>query len=596
MTRADGDMTERPTLPLADRVDQACDRFEAARVAGARPRIEDFLSGTASEERESYLRELLILELAYLRRDGDCPIFDEYTARFPEHRPLIEAIFGRPIDGGERPAQTDRAKGVPTDRDATVPGPARLTLEVMEGPHKGRAFTFREHDSFIVGRSPQAHFQLPKKDSHFSRIHFLIEFNSPHCRMMDMKSTNGTLVNGKRVARADLKDGDLIQGGTTTIRVAIEQEAAYQGALSETVTYRGAQTAGGAPASEEKIAQPIEAPLAASSSSLPTEVESRSPSCRACGAPTTEHEQGSHPSDLRSTERSVCPTCSRAIDSQPQPIAGYEIIRELGRGGMGIVSLARWASDNALIALKTAIPDAAATHEEIAKFLREARILFDLNHPHIVRCVDVGNSAGYLYFAMEYVPGCDAHHLVRELGGPLTVRRAVRLICQMLDALAYAHSRRFVHRDIKPPNLLISGTGADESLKLADFGLARIYQSSRLSGLTITGDVQGTPAFMPPEQITRYRDVLPTSDIYSAGATLYYLLTKKHVYDFPKRVELRILKILEENPVPIRARRPDLPAALAATIDRCLAREPGDRFADADSLREALTPFLNSPL
>ena len=131
-------------------------------------------------------------------------------------------------------------------------------------------------------------------------------------------------------------------------------------------------------------------------------------------------------------------------------------------------------------------------------------------------------------------------------------------------------------------------------MKLADFGLARVYQSSRLSGLTITGDVQGTPAFMPPEQITRYRDVLPASDLYSAGATLYYLLTRKYVYDFPKRVELRILKILEEDPVPIRSRRADLPGRLADIIDRCLAREPSDRFPDAESLREALTQFVKS--
>ena len=208
---------------------------------------------------------------------------------------------------------------------------------------------------------------------------------------------------------------------------------------------------------------------------------------------------------------------------------------------------------------------------------------------------DVGDSTGYLYFAMEYVPGRDAHHVVREAGGPLPVGRAVRLICQMLDALdlcpcpAIRPSR---HQAAQPSDTRVYG--AEESSKLADFGLARVYQSSRLSGLTITGDVQGTPAFMPPEQITRYRDVLPTSDLYSAGATLYYLLTRKYVYDFPKRVELRILKILEEDPVPIRSRRADLPAPLADIIDRCLAREPEDRFPDAESLHEALKPFLRS--
>jgi eukaryotic-like serine/threonine-protein kinase len=588
-----------PPPPLTDRVDQACDRFEAAWMAGARPRIEDYLPEAGGPERESYLRELLILDLAYRRRDGEQPSFAEYASRYPEHLSAIAALFGVTSESREDLVATEREKPAPTVGEAAAGGPARLTLEVMKGPHKGRIFTFQEHDSFIVGRSAQAHFQLPKKDSHFSRIHFLIEFNPPHCRLMDMQSTNGTLVNGTKVARSDLKDGDLIQGGTTTIRVAIERVAGKETGLPETVTYRGARTAGAAPVPIE----PVEDVTGGRTAGLPApsvvsgsqpEVESPSSSCRACGATIPGPGEGSRAGEPRSGGRSLCPACRRLIESQPQPIAGYEIIRELGRGGMGIVSLARRTSDDFLIALKTVIPDVAATLEDIEKFLREARILFDLDHPHIVRCIDLGESTGHVYFAMEYVTGRDAHQLVRQAGGPLPVGRAVRLTCQMLDALAYAHARRFVHRDIKPSNLLVSGAGAEESLKLADFGLARVYQSSRLSGLTITGDIQGTPAFMPPEQITRYRDVLPASDLYSAGATLYYLLTRKYVYDFPKRVELRILKILEEDPVPIRSRLANLPGRLAEIIDRCLAREPSDRFPDAESLREALMPFLKS--
>ena len=160
-----------------------------------------------------------------------------------------------------------------------------------------------------------------------------------------------------------------------------------------------------------------------------------------------------------------------------------------------------------------------------------------------------------LFFAMDYVPGRDAEKLVKE-NGPLPIDRAVRLTCDMLEALCYAHARRFVHRDIKPSNLLVTTSEGIDVLKLADFGLARVYHSSRISGLTITGDIRGTPPFMPPEQITRYRDVTPACDLYSAGATLYYLLTGCYVYDFPKRVELRLLKILEEDPVPIRSAPP----------------------------------------
>ena len=148
-----------------------------------------------------------------------------------------------------------------------------------------------------------------------------------------------------------------------------------------------------------------------------------------------------------------CPACRRAAESQPQPIVGYEIISELGRGGMGVVSLARRMSDDALIALKTAIPDVAATPEDVAKFLREARILFDLAPPAHRPLPRRGRLDRASLFRDGVRAGRDAHHLVKEAGGPLAVGRAVRLTCQMLDALAYAHARRFVHRDIKPPNL-----------------------------------------------------------------------------------------------------------------------------------------------
>jgi serine/threonine-protein kinase len=588
-----------PAAPLTDRVDLACDRFEAAWLAGSRPRIDDYLPAADGPERASYLRELLILELAYRRRDGEEPSFGEYAARFPEHRSTISALFGVPSGAEEASKPAEHGTTARCAGQSTAVPTARLTLEVVAGAHKGRLYSFQEHDSFIVGRSAQAHFQLPKGDCHFSRIHFLIEFNPPHCRLMDLQSTNGTLVNGKRVAKADLKDGDLIQGGTTSMRVTISPVCGKKSGFPKTVSYRGARTAAGeavpvAPArddetAEARTARPIgEAATLAPPVSQPV-AERPSRLCRACGATISSHGDGS-----RADDHTLCPACSGAIASQPQPIAGYQIIRQLGRGAMGVVQLARRTSDGALVALKTIIPDAASTPEDIAKFLREARILSELRHPHIVRCVEVGDSAGYVYFAMEHVPGCDADRLVRKLGGPLPVARAVRLTCQLLDGLAYAHSRRFVHRDIKPSNLLVTVRDGEEVWKLADFGLARVYQSSRLSGLTITGDFGGTLAFMPPEQITRYRDVLPTSDIYSAGATLYYLLTRRYVHDFPKRTELRILKILEEEPVPIRSRREDLPRALADIIDRCLEREPEDRYLGAQSLREALLPFLQS--
>src|SRR5436189_104546 len=138
----------------------------------------------------------------------------------------------------------------------------------------------------------------------------------------------------------------------------------------------------------------------------------------------------------------------------------------------------------------------------------------ELRHPHIVGFRDMGEVGGQLYFAMEFVRGSDAHRLLKT-HTLLPIGRAVGLVCQLLEALEYAHAKGFVHRDIKPANLLVEEAGGREVPKLADFGLARVYQTSQLSGLTMMGDVGGTVAFMAPEQITHYREAKPPVDQYA---------------------------------------------------------------------------------
>ena len=137
----------------------------------------------------------------------------------------------------------------------------------------------------------------------------------------------------------------------------------------------------------------------------------------------------------------------------------------------------------------------------------------------------------------------------------MPIARAVSLVCQLLTALDYAHARGFVHRDVKPANLVVTVLEGRDVVKLSDFGLSRIYQSTSMSGLTLDGDLGGSPAFMAPEQFTELRNALPSVDQYSAGALLYTLLTERFPYDFPERLEQKIMKILLEDPVPIRARR-----------------------------------------
>jgi serine/threonine-protein kinase len=340
----------------------------------------------------------------------------------------------------------------------------RVSLTVTAGPYAGQVFSFSGHEVFLVGRSRRAHFRLPADDEFFSRLHFLIEVNPPHCRLADMGSKNGTAVNGTRVTSIDLHDGDLIQAGTTVLRVGVQAGEGTE-AEPETAAPTRSLPAVGRPAT-----------------SLPPTAGSRS-------APLT-------PPLPPPTWVGDCPPgASPEKGGEETPhIPGYELLEELGRGGMGVVYKAR-AGDGSLVALKTILPAVAGSRAQVARFLREAEVLRGLNHPHIVAFRDIGESGARLYFAMDYVRGTDAARLLKE-GGSFPVGRGVALVCQLLEALDYAHARRFVHRDIKPANLLVAQQGGREVARLADFGLARVYQASKLSGLTLDGDVGGTVPFM----------------------------------------------------------------------------------------------------
>ena len=480
----------------------------------------------------------------------------------------------------------------------------QITLTVTTGPHAGREFTFDGHDNFIVGRSKAAQFRLPSKDQFFSRNHFLIEVNPPLCRLLDLNSTNGTLVNGKQVSSVELHDGDSIEAGDTTIRVSLSTPVAAsvpdltakprsepQVVSDQTIVPRGWTAP--RPASRT-------APEAAPSSPVIETVAPR-PRGNVEALAVTLVPTGRPVPQTVSPVLAAAPKVSLTADdrakiaAQPQPFAGYEIIEELGRGGMGVVYRARSTRDDLLVALKVVLPAVASSPDDLARFVREASIIKELSHPHIVPFRDLGHAKGQLFFVMDLVPGVDGQALLRQSEGPLPVTRAIRIVCQLLEALSAAHRKGYVHRDVKPSNLLIETRPSDDFVWLADFGLARAYQASKLSGLTTTGNIGGTLPFMAPEQITNYRDVTPAADQYSAAATLYHLLTKRHTYDFPKEVAKQLLLVLQESPKPIQQHRADLPDTLAAIIHKGLARIPTERFVDVEAFRIALLNCLRLP-
>ncbi len=436
----------------------------------------------------------------------------------------------------------------------------RLTLTVTEGPSRGLTFSFEEHSTFLVGRALEAHFRLPENDPYFSRMQFFIEVNPPLCRLLDTRSRNGTLVNGVRVSTADLHDGDLIQAGHTTLRVSLEVPAVP--APGQTLDLPAVP--------QETASLPMALPVSGVGDAVPMAL------------PLSEAPVTNSPVAAPTGAATGLPT-----------IPGYELLRELGRGGMGVVYQARSLADGAQAAVKTILPAVAPTEATLARFLREAKILGQLEHAHIVRFRDMGRSGEQLYFAMDFVQGTDAAQLVRERG-PLPVGRAVNLICQLLDALAYAHGKGFVHRDIKPGNLLVTSDSGRDTAKLADFGLARTYQASQLSGLTMTGTPGGTAQFMPPEQVLDFRTVKPAADQYAAAAALYHLLTARPLFDGAESSLDLMMKVLQGTPVPVRSRRPELLEPLAKAIHRGLAHKPEERYPDVRAFRQALLPFAQA--
>jgi len=232
----------------------------------------------------------------------------------------------------------------------------------------------------------------------------------------------------------------------------------------------------------------------------------------------------------------------------------------------------------------------ATTRAAIDRFLREMSVISQLRHPNIVEWYEQGMSRGQFWFAMEYVAGTNLETLAKADPGRYPVDQACRLACQMLKGLEQAHQLGFVHRDIKPENILIAQVEEGLTVKISDFGLAKSFRGVGLSGLTFSGEMRGTVPFMPPEQMLDFKTVTPVADLYATAATLYYLLSCQYIYDDQPGVDL-IRMLLEEPPIPIRERRPDISLALAEVIGKCLARDPKTRYPDATLMRRALKPF-----
>lgn len=284
---------------------------------------------------------------------------------------------------------------------------------------------------------------------------------------------------------------------------------------------------------------------------------------------------------------------SHPVDPRPEPIQidGYDMGVILGRGGMGAVYQATRRIDGFPVAIKVLLPKVRMDEASRQRFLREIDVLRSLEHPHIATLLEANCVGKAFCFVMDFCSGGSLADLAARQGGRLALPLAGRLMLQCVSALAHAHEKRFVHRDLKPANILLHQQERGWAAKLSDFGLAKHWEQSGLSGMTLTGTFGGTFDYMPREQLTDFKTAQPASDIWSFAATFYQLLTGHCPRDCPPDRD-PIEVVLRDAPVPLRHRDAEIPGPVAAVIDRALEMDPTRRFQDGSELEAALAEVI----
>jgi serine/threonine-protein kinase len=481
--------------------------------------------------------------------------------------------------------------------------PAKLTLEIRNGPLAGRSFVYEDRTTAILGRAKDCDPQLlckpeePKDplNRRISRHHCLLDINPPDVCIRDLGSLNGTFVNGQKIGQRqkheppggsfpehDLKHGDEFRLGNMKFCVSIQLpivcgECGAEIPEAELKAAEGQTMACLCRKCLKKAQQPNGINSVLRAARPRTVAVSAVKLCVKCGGDVTGETGANRPGEF------VCPKCrenpldllrqliqnAAGGDKELVAVEGYRIVKELGRGGMGAVYLARHDKTGKQVALKVMLPKVAASRRATESFLRETVNTQVLRHPNVVRLREAGCSQGTFFFTLEFCDGGSVDRLMARRGGKLSIDDARPIILQALDGLHYAHhaeiphvrlkdgsiglGRGLVHRDLKPQNIFLSTAGGSRVAKLGDYGLAKAFDMAGLSGHTCTGEVAGTPQFMPRQQVLRFKELRPEADVWAMAAALYNMLTGCYPRDFPTGRDPWQL-ILETSAVPIRRR------------------------------------------
>ncbi|MBW4568850.1 MAG: protein kinase [Tolypothrix carrinoi HA7290-LM1] len=454
--------------------------------------------------------------------------------------------------------------------------PAKITLTVTQGKLQGQQFIFDSRTTCILGRNADCNPQLPDDQDHrtISRYHCLLDINPPAIRVRDFGSKNGTYVNDKKIGQRqadqtpeegakmqfpeyDLQNGDEIKLDNTVLKIGIEVD-------------------------------PQEINI---SSFFPSTIY-------------VNNDPTQPPNFLAMIKRLL--GLAEGGDKNLIAIRGYQIVKLLGKGGFGEVYLAQHNQSGKMVALKMMLPAVVKSDRAVQMFLRETENTKVLQHPNVVQLIDYGYSENVFFFTMEYCEGGTVSDLMRLSGGRLSIHIAVPIVLQVLDGLQYTHNaeipyvklsdgrfgkgKGLVHRDLKPSNIFLAWIEEKLVAKIGDYGLSKAFDIAGLSGQTLTGTKAGTPVFMPRQQVLNFKYAQPDVDIWATAACLYYMLTGTFPRNFTNGDPF--LAVLQNDPVPIKARNPLIPPHLAEVIDLALVEKPELYFKNAVEFKQALLNVL----
>ncbi len=457
-----------------------------------------------------------------------------------------------------------------------------LRLEITEDGVARGLIELPPRGSFVLGRHESC--ELVVKGSGVSRRHALLSIFQDEFAIQDLASKNGTYVNGKEAkTEVLLGDGDAIRLGRAVlmgVKLSDEPVKARKIEGSKPVPV----VAPAAPDPSEAMTIPPDRSLAAPAGWT---------SCMSCDRPVPV------PSPrigvLRLDDGAViCPSCTTGLAKRDRMAKRYRLLAKIGEGAVATVFKAIDEDVRRIVAVKKM--KAKTSDLAVAYLEREVEILRSLDHPGIVRLLDAGEHEGDRFLVMELVQGADLESLI-EAHTKLNAIDAAQIGFELASALALAHRRGVVHRDVKPSNVLIDRSG---KVKLVDFGVARLgKQTGNKKGserLTIRGSRRGTPAYMAPEQALDPANAGPPADVYGVAATLYHVLSGAPPYG-AKATANQVLEKLDRGEPPADFEGSDTSQNLGLTtvVRRALEHDPAKRYPDADGLRVAFAELLGPP-